>query len=810
MERGFYNLLTFLIAAMLNLYAFQVSGQEITGKVTDQNGDPLIGAAVTVKNSLLGTYTEADGLYLLRLPKDGNYSLSFSFMGYKTQVKEIVLKEKLSLDVTLVQTEIMTGEVIVNGTRADNKTPVTFTNISREVLSERNSGQDLPYMIGLTPSLIETSETGTGIGYTGLRIRGTDGSRINVTMDGIPLNDAESQQVFWVDLPDLASSVDNIQVQRGVGTSSNGSGAFGASINIESKNPEILPFAGISTTLGSFNTRKNTIMAGTGLIAGKFAFMMRYSDIKSDGYIERTGVSNRSAYISGMYVTGKSSLKVNLILGEEHTGISWWGVPKEMLATDRRYNPAGEYIDQNGNVTHYQNESDNYKQNHLQLIYRLNINKYLTLNAALHYTFGQGYYEEYSQNQLLSAYGLNPVIIGNRQIDTTDLIRRKWLSNDFYGLVYSLNYKKGRTDAVFGGGLNEYKGDNYGTIIWMRNAGNTEKDLQWYLNKSTKDEINIYGKLNYKLSDKLNIFGDMNYRYVWYKMAGPDDDLRMLSENHTFNFFNPKAGVFYTISPNQDAFLSFAVGHKEPTRSDYKVASGDNKVTPSPETLFDWEAGYNLRTSKSAFGINLFAMSYKDQLIPTGKLSDVGYPVMTNVKNSYRTGIELSGGIKPVKLINWQFNLTLSRNKIPDFTESYQDYITAENTYINKTRNLGNVDIAYSPSMTASSDLIFNFYDNLKLNIITKYVGDQYFDNTMNSDRKLDRYIVNNLRIDYNPVIKNMKNVDIQLFVNNLLNNMYSNNAYGGNYYQDGKEYTWSYFFPQAGLNFLVKVDLKF
>jgi iron complex outermembrane receptor protein len=810
MKGKFVYLFSFLLITMFNAVLFNVSGQEVTGKVTDENGNPLAGAAVTVKNEFIGTYTGSDGTYLLKLSRDGNCTLIFSFIGYKSLSQEVTLNKKLTLNITLVQTEIMTGEVIVNATRAGNKTPVTFTNVGKEVITKSNNGQDIPYLLALTPSLIETSETGTGIGYTGMRIRGTDGSRINVTIDGIPMNDAESQQVFWVDLPDLASSVDNIQVQRGVGTSSNGSGAFGASINIESKNPDLLPFADISTTLGSFNTRKNTIIAGTGILPGKFAFQLRYSDIKSDGYIERTGVSNRSAYLSGIYISGRSTLKANLILGEEHTGISWWGVPKEMVGIDRRYNLAGEYIDQNGNVTHYQNESDNYKQNHLQLIYRFNINKYTRLNAALHYTFGQGYYEEYRQNQRYSDYGLSPVVIGNRELDSTDLIRRKWLSNDFYGLVYSLVFRKDRIDAVFGGGMNIYKGDNYGTIIWMRDAGNTEKDMQWYLNSSLKDEISIYGKLNYRFSDRINVFGDLNYRYVKYKMDGPDDDLRLLSENHTFDFFNPKAGIFFTISPNQDAYVSFAVAHKEPTRSDYKVASGDNKVTPMPETLFDGEAGYNYRTGKSTLGINLFAMVYKDQLVPTGKLSDVGYPVMTNVSKSYRTGIEFSAGIQPIKPVNWQFNMTLSRNKIPGFVESYQDYITSENSYVDKTIKLGNVDIAYSPSFMASSDLAFSFPDNIKIHFISKYVGEQFFDNTMNRERMLSRYVVNNLRIDFNPVVKNVKNIDIQLFINNLLNYMYSNNAYGGNFYQDGKEYTWSYFFPQAGINFLARLGIRF
>jgi iron complex outermembrane receptor protein len=384
------------------------------------------------------------------------------------------------------------------------------------------------------------------------------------------------------------------------------------------------------------------------------------------------------------------------------------------------------------------------------------------------------------------------------------------MSNNFYGIVYSINYKRNRIDAVLGGGMNIYKGDNFGKIIWMRNAGNTEKDWQWYLNRSTKSELNIYGKINYKLAERLNGFGDLNYRCINYKMVGPDDDLRYLMENHAYNFFNPKAGIFYTISGNQDAYLSFAVGHKEPTRSDYKEASGDEKATPLPEALYDAEAGYNLRSDKIALGINSFEMIYKDQLVPTGELSNVGYPIMTNVKNSYRAGIEFTASIRPMPFINWQFSSTFSRNKILNFTEYYQDYITADNTDVYKSKKLGNVNIAYSPSFIASSDFVLSFSEKLKMHFITKYVGDQYFDNTMSRQRMLDPYLVNNIRLDYDPEIMKVKNIDIQLFINNIFDNKYENNAYGGNWYEDGKENTWSYYFPQAGINFLVKLSIGF
>ncbi|MBA4321715.1 MAG: TonB-dependent receptor, partial [Odoribacter sp.] len=503
-------------------------------------------------------------------------------------------------------------------------------------------------------------------------------------------------------------------------------------------------------------------------------------------------------------------LKANLILGEEHTGISWWGVPEEMLSVNRRYNPAGEFTDENGKKQYYDNESDNYRQNHFQLIHSLSLNKYTFLQTAFHYTFGEGYYEEYREDQSFADYGLSSFMIGNEEISSSDLIRRKWMSNDFSGVVYSLNYKKNRIDAVFGGGMNIYKGDHFGKIIWMRNAGNTEKNWQWYVNRSTKSEISMYGKLNYKLSERLNGFGDLNYRHVYYRMEGQDDDLKNLLQKHSFSFLNPKTGVFFTISPKQDAYLSFSVAHREPARSDFKEASGDENVTPLPEALFDTEAGYSLRTDKAALSVNLYSMIYRDQLVPTGELSNVGYPVMTNVKSSYRAGVEFSAGLKPVNFINWDLNLTLSRNKIRDFTEYYQDYITVNDAYNYKSKRLGDVDIAYSPSLIISSDFGLNFSEKFGMHFVSKYVGSQYFDNTMNRERMLDPYLVNNCRIDYKPDIQHIKNLDIQLFINNIFNNKYENNAYGGNWYVDGNENTWSYYFPQAGINFLVKLRIGF
>jgi len=794
----------------LESVAMQEKGSVILGKVTDESGNPLSGAAITIENTFLGTHSSTDGTYLFDRLQDGSYKLRFTFIGYEPQIAVIKLERRNELNITLVQKSFLAGEVIVNANRAGTHTPMAYSTLGNEILRKQNTGQDIPFLLSLTPSLVETSEAGHGIGYTNMRIRGTDASRINVTIDGIPLNDPESQQVFWVDLPDLASSVDNIQVQRGVGTSSQGAGAFGATVNMQTKNPENEPFAQLNASYGSFNTFKRMIAAGTGLLADRLAFQIRLSDLQSDGFIDRTGSSHRSAFINGVFRSERSHLKANVILGQEYTGIGWWGVPAEMLPVNRRYNPAGEYTDDNNIVRYYGNESDNYKQNHFQLIYGYRFSEVLNFNVALHYTDGKGYYEEFKEDATLSEYGLPDINIGDTVISLTDLVRRKWLSNDFYGLVYSLRYKKEKIEATLGGGANHYTGDHYGEIIWMRYSGSVEKDHQWYLNNGKKSEISIYGKADYLVTDKISIFADLQYRFINYRMTGPDDDLKDLAQKHSFGFFNPKAGMFIAINPDQDAFLSFSVANREPSRADFKEAAGDPDAIPRPETLYDTELGYKLRGEKYSAAVNLYAMLYKDQLVPTGELSSTGYPIMTNVEKSHRLGIELITALKPTEYLNWDFSLTLSRNKIPDFVEHYIDYNTSDWSEVYKSKNLGTVDIAYSPSVTGTSDLNFKVLKNTELHIISKYVGKQYFDNTMNPERSINPYFINNFRIDFDPVIHGIKSAEFQLLINNLLNHRYESNAYGGNWYEDGIEKTWSYYFPQAGIHFMLRGSFIF
>jgi iron complex outermembrane receptor protein len=809
-KRTLFITILFLIITSIQGFTAEPDKGIIRGRVTDDNSIGLQGTGITILGTFFGQYTGSDGNYEFTGLKNGRYVLQFSFMGYKTATYEVNLNDLDILNVSLETEIFITEEVVIKGTRAGNRTPVAQSNVDMNTIKKNNSGVDLPYILSLTPSLVETSEAGNGVGYTNMRIRGTDASRINVTIDGIPLNDAESQQVFWVDLPDLASSVSNIQVQRGAGTSSNGSGAFGGTVNIQTKSPENIPFAEISGSLGSFNTRKNTATIGTGLLGDKVSFIMRYSDLQSDGYIDRTFSKNNSLFMSGVYNTTKSRLKANIILGKERTGISWNGVPIEILSTNRRYNSSGEYTDENGIKQYYKNETDNYTQNHFQLFYSLNINRELFLTTAFHYTYGEGYYEQYKEDEALNIYGMPPVVIGGYEINASDLVRRKWMKNDFYGVVYSLNYRKNNVEATIGGGLNRYDGDHFGRVIWMRYAGKSEIDYQWYLNNSVKDEFNIYGKVNFSITDRLSFFADMQYRNINYSMNGFDDDSVLLMQHHIFDFINPKTGIFFTINQKQDAYLSFSVANREPARANYQDAAGDEKATPKPETLNDFEAGYNLRADKITVNANLYYMLYHDQLVPTGELSNVGYPIMTNVGKSYRTGIELTLGMKPADFINWNLNLTLSKNRIIGFVEYYNDYNTIDWSPEYKSKQPADVDIAYSPSVISTSDIIIIPVKKAEIHFVSKYVGHQYFDNTQSSARSLKPYFVNNMRFDYEFELKKIKSIDLQFFVNNIFNSLYENNAYGGNWYEDGVEKTWAYYFPQAGINYMLSLNLKF
>lgn len=782
----------------------------ISGKVTDEDGKVLPGASVIIQDTYLGTTTDSRGKFNFKPMKPGDYIIEVSYLGYKPETREVKLNRDVYLEFKLEVAIISAEEVMVIGNRASPTTPVSYSNLEREEIEKLNTGQDLPYLLSSTPSLVETSESGAGLGYTNFRIRGTDPSRINITIDGIPINDPESQQVFWVNMPDLASSVSDIQVQRGVGTSKNGAAAFGASVNFQIETPSDEPYAEISSSLGSFNTFKAMLKVGTGIIKERFKFDIRISGLTTDGYIDYSGSDHRSLLLTGLYNSKIGTFKTNIILGEEITGISWWGVPEEVLDTARTYNPAGEYTDVFGTKRYYKDQKDNYEQYHFQLLYKKALNDHLQLSAAYHFTYGAGFFEQYKEDQLLSDYKLPDWIIGPVVIDQVDLIRRKWMFNNFYGGIADVKYNRDKVSLSVGAGLNRYIGDHFGRIMWMRYAGWTEKDYEWYFNSALKSEVNMYARIDYRLTERLNIFADAQYRYINYIMEGEDDDLLDLGLDKKFNFFNPKAGVFMKIDPNQDVFFSLSVANREPTRANYKDAKGDPEAMPQPETLYDFEAGYKLTRSRFRAGVNLYYMYYIDQLVPTGELSNVGYPIMTNVGQSYRAGAEFNASLKPFAFLEWDFNTTMSRNRIKNFVEHYVDYNSSTSEEIPMQKELGDVNIAYSPAIIVNSDICLSPFTNLELHLISKYVGKQYFDNTNSEDRIINPYFVNDMRLDYEFALKGVKNIAAQLQVNNIFNSLYESNAYGGNYYIDGEEATWAYYFPQAGINYLARLVLSF
>ncbi|MDE5417955.1 TonB-dependent receptor [Labilibaculum sp. DW002] len=785
----------------------------LTGKITDKAGKALPGATIAVKGTYLGTVANSYGDYKFQNLKEGKYNFVVSFLGYQSTQKEIQVTKSTSLDFSLESSAIMADEVLVAATRAGNKAPVAVTNLSSDDVRKQNTGQDIPYQLNLTPSMVVSSEAGSGVGYSALRIRGTDASRINVTVNGVPLNDSESQGVFWVNMPDFSSSVDNIQIQRGVGTSTNGAAAFGATINFQTETINADPYAEVQSVAGSFNTFRNTIKVGTGLIDGKFSFDARYSRLKSDGFVDRAFSDHESFFVSGTYYKEKSMLKFNVMSGDQKTGISWWGNPTvnnpdESVVEDRKYNPAGEFTDENGVTRYYDNQTDNYKQTHYQLFYSQELTSNLNMNAALHYTKGKGFYEQYKEDESYAEYGLSNPIYGAEEVSSTDLTRQKWLKNDFYGFTYSLNYKKNSVDASFGGAWNRYDGDHFGNILWAQNGG-VKNGYQWYFNNGEKTDYNTFAKISVELSDHLNVYGDVQYRHISYSMTGNDDDLKPLVQDHKFDFFNPKMGLYYTINDRNTAYASFGLAHREPTRANYKDAKEDITSFPKEESLFDYELGYNFKSAKATFGANVYYMYYRDQLVPTGEKNNVGSDIMTNVDKSYRAGIEFIWGVQLLSNLKWDANLTLSRNRIKDFTE-YSTYYDENWNEEYKGKELGDTHISYSPEVIGSSVLNWTPSKGLGLSFISKYVGEQYFDNTSNTERKLDDYLVHNFRMDYAIQPTWMKEILFHVQINNVLDKKYENNAYGGNWYEQGDEKTWRYYYPQAGINFLAGVTLRF
>lgn len=708
-------------------------------------------------------------------------------------------------------------EVEVQSTRATSSTPVAFTNLGREEIRKTNFGQDLPYLLSTTPGALTTSDAGGGIGYTTLRVRGTDGSRINVTVNGIPVNDAESHNVFWVNMPDLASSIKDVQVQRGTGTSTNGAGAFGANINMTTTELTPVAYAEFSGSYGSFHTHKETFKIGSGLLRDHWAFQARLSNIGTDGYIDRASADLYSYYLQGGYYAGTTSVKLIAFGGKERTYHAWnYASREEMEAhNSRRYNSCGYmYTDEHGQEHFYDDQTDNYIQTHYQLLVNHAPAPGWTLSTGLHYTQGDGYYQEYKPDGSLAAYGLAPFECNGEAVSQTDLVRRKAMKNGFGGAVAAVNYTRRRLTASLGGGFNRYEGNHFGKVIWTRSAvGNPDPDNEYYRNRGVKNDGNIYLKADYEPIKGWSAYADLQYRHINYRIDGTDDKRyddapRQLSVNKTFDFLNPKTGISWQKS-RHSAYASFGVAHKEPTRNNY--TDGYFEKHPCSERLFDYETGYNYAGRRFHAGVNLYYMDYKNQLVLTGELNEIGEPVAANIPHSYRLGIELTAGTKLACGLTWEANAALSRNRTRDFVETLYSTDHQGNSLPAVRIAHGDTRLAFSPDVILNNRFEYCFR-GWEASLQSQYVGRQYMSNADIRAHRLDAYFVSNLHISYTFTPRLLKKVTVGCSVYNLFNEEYENNGWASSDYTDTPDRRNNYtgYAAQAGTHVLSHVTFAF
>lgn len=707
-----------------------------------------------------------------------------------------IFAQEQEADTTTLK-KIVLDEVLVSAVRVTKESPVTFSNLAKEEIAPRNLGQDIPVLMNFLPAVVTTSDAGAGVGYTGIRVRGSDATRVNVTINGIPYNDSESHGTFWVNLPDFASSTENLQLQRGVGTSTNGAGAFGASLNILTDATSEEAYGYISASYGSFNTLRNNLKFSTGLLNEHVEISGRLSQITSDGYVDRASSDLKSYFLQGAYVDDNTLVKALLFGGHEITYQSWFGIDAETLATDRTFNPAGIYTDENGNTQFYDKEEDNYKQNHFQLHWNEAISPFWSTNIAIHYTKGRGYFEQFREDDDFATYGFQPITVDGEEVNTTDLIRRRWLDNDFYGTVFSAKYQKENTNIILGGGWNSYEGDHFGEIIWARYAGNSMIRDRYYDDDSKKTDFNVFGKINYEISKHWRLFGDLQYRNVGYRANGDETG----NVDDTFNFFNPKLGVTYDLNTNNNFYLSFAVANREPNRNDYENGS------PKPEKLNDFELGWRYVTPSVQISTNLYYMRYKDQLVLTGELNDVGAPLRSNVGDSYRVGLEIDANVGIGKHFTWQPNLALSSNKNIDFVFQRDGEI----------QNLGNTNIAYSPEIVLGNIISYQPSEKFQIALLTKYVGKQYMGNIDAEASVLQDYTQTDFNVQYTIKTNSfIKSIVLSGLLNNIFDAQYESNGYFFTFDDDFSNpgtittIEGAGYYPQAGINFLLGVSLNF
>ena len=717
-------------------------------------------------------------------------------------------------------TVVRLQQIAVMGTRAGSNAPLAHSELDKGQIAARNTGQDVPFLLLSTPSVVATSDAGNGIGYTAVRVRGSDPSRINVTLNGVPLNDPESQTLFWVDIPDVASSLEDIQIQRGVGSSTNGAGAFGGSINMQSERLAPRASGEVSGAFGSYDTWRRMVKATTGTLAGHWNLSLRLSDLHSGGYVDRASTDMYSYFAQAEYAGRNFIVRAINFAGQERTYHAWDGIDAATLATDRRYNPAGIMLGPAGDTLgYYKNQTDNYIQNNTQLFGAVRLSDRLTLDATLHYTRGDGYYEEYKNGADLLQYALQPFTADGVAYDASNLVRRKNMGNDFFGAMATLAYKADHYDLTFGASANRYRGDNFGQVIWVENyLGPLSPLSEYYRNNSLKDDGMAYLKANWSPVARLNLYGDVQYRSVHHTIRGINDQwdynasaMQPLDVRRRYNFFNPKGGAYLSIDPRNSVYASVSVGHKEPSRNNFTDATDIS--APKAERMVDYEAGYAFRSRLFSAGVNLYWMNYRDQIVLTGRTNDIGEPIAENVDRSYRAGIELTAAVRPFRWLDWSVNATFSRNRIHDYSE-YFDIFDPDWNYLGQGHHsFSDTPIAYSPGVIANS-ILSGTFGAFKATFTTSYVGSQYLTNTGYRPLRLDSYLTSNLRLACTFHTRLVRDIDVALNVNNLFNAMYVNNGWG--YHSqivDGGVATDDFsagYFPQAGINFLLNLTLRF
>lgn len=695
-------------------------------------------------------------------------------------------------------------EVLITAVRVNADSPMTHTNLDKKDIEDRNLGQDIPILMNYLPSVVTTSDAGAGVGYTGIRVRGSDATRVNVTINGIPYNDSESHGTFWVNLGDFASSVESLQLQRGVGTSTNGSGAFGASLNILTDAVSEEAYGEIASSVGSFNTFKNTLKFSSGKLNDHIEIAGRLSNITSDGYIDRAESELKSYFLQGSYSDDNTLIKALVFGGFERTYQAWFGIDAQTLQEDRTYNPAGMYTDDEGNIRFYDNEVDNYNQDHYQLHWNERFNNNWSANVALHYTYGRGYFEQYKEDEDFDTYGFEPISVDGELLETTDVIRRRWLDNDFYGTTFSIKYQDQKSNIVAGGAYNIYEGDHFGEVIWAEFAPGSEIRNRYYDGTAKKKEFNFFTKGTFNLNSKLSLYADLQLRQINYKTDGINADLNPFEIDDTFTFFNPKFGLNYDVNESNSFYASVARANREPNRTDYENGN------PEPEQLTDYELGWRYKKEGFVVNANLYYMRYKNQLILTGELDDVGNPIRANSGKSYRLGLEIDANVKLTDRFYVQPNLAISSNKNIDFFAAIDGQL----------RDLGQTDLSYSPNVVIGNAFIYKPMENMQISLLSKYVGEQHmsnFSSAISDNDVLDSYFVNDLNISYDIKTKSIfKSISISALINNVFDVEYVSNGYYFSY-----DDTWSNpgdvvtldgtgYYPQATRNFLLGATFRF